>query len=129
MVELRGLEPLTSTLPVLRTSQLYYSPEHTKYITISLDVCQQLFLKRWSAFAAEILLLLLCAFCTDAEGPSVVELNLSVSVIRGKVCFFSTRNLPLHLPYNIHLYLLRRLGMTQPFLQHCGLDRFTAFNR
>ena len=49
MVELRGLEPLTSTLPVLRTSQLYYSPEHEKYITISLDVCQQLFLKRWSA--------------------------------------------------------------------------------
>ena len=28
LVELRGLEPLTSTLPVLRTSQLYYSPEH-----------------------------------------------------------------------------------------------------
>ena len=28
MVELRGLEPLTSTLPVLRTSHLYYSPEH-----------------------------------------------------------------------------------------------------
>ena len=27
LVELRGLEPLTSTLPVLRTSQLYYSPE------------------------------------------------------------------------------------------------------
>ena len=125
MVELRGLEPLTSTLPVLRTSQLYYSPEHKKYNTISLDVCQQLFLKRWSAFAAELLLLLLCAFCTDAEGPSVVELNLSVSVIRGKACFFSTRNLP----HNIHLYLLRRLGMIQPFLQHCGLDRFTAFNR
>ena len=27
LVELRGLEPLTSTLPVLRTSQLYYSPK------------------------------------------------------------------------------------------------------
>ena len=33
MVELRGLEPLTSTLPVLRTSQLYYSPEHEGYFT------------------------------------------------------------------------------------------------
>ena len=35
MVELRGLEPLTSTLPVLRTSQLYYSPERKRYITTS----------------------------------------------------------------------------------------------
>ena len=45
MVELRGLEPLTSTLPVLRTSQLYYSPEHDYNNTVCHLFCQYFFLQ------------------------------------------------------------------------------------
>ena len=45
MVELRGLEPLTSTLPVLRTSQLYYSPKHDYNNTVCHLFCQYFFLQ------------------------------------------------------------------------------------